>query len=261
MTVNLKKLLIGILAAGGCAIASPVGTLGIGSAGVVNATLTSITFTTDPGANGVCPGAPCNGEVNTGTTLTFTGGPLTPGDGILINGGFAFGAPPPPGAQIFNPFLQFANHPNLMFFITQVDAGSANTDCAAASAINGGSCSILEGGSISPVILTRNGSNTNVAISLRGTATDGSGLSSNWTGGFSATIPDQTPLSIEQYFCGIDAVCSPGEISGSQTLVVRSTSGSFFASTVPEPNTPALLGGGLLLISLALRPMKKHQVS
>jgi len=192
--------------------------------------------------------------------LTFNGGPLATGEGILINGGLAFGAPPPPGATIFNPFLQFASHPNLIFTILGVDSGSSNTDCAAASLTNGGSCSILEGGAPSPVILTRNGTNTNVAISLFGIATDGSGTS-RWTGGFSATIPDTTPLAIEQYFCGADAICSPAEIAGSPNLVVRSTSGSFFATVVPEPNTPVMLGGGLLLLSLALRRVKKHQVS
>lgn len=259
--MKLTKLLIAVLTVAGCAIASPVGTLGIGSAGVVNATLTSIFFTTDVNANGTCPGAPCNGEVNTGTTLTFSGGPLTPGDGILINGGFAFGAPPPAGAVIFNPFLQFANHPNLTFTILGVDAGSANSDCAAASASNGGTCSILEAGTSSPVILTRNGTNTNVAISLFGTASDGVGPASRWTGGFSATIPDTTPLDIAQYFCGADGVCTAAEVAASPTLIVRSTSGSFFATTVPEPNTPALLGAGLVLLSLSLRKMKKQRVS
>jgi len=254
--VSVNRLLVAVLSVAGCAIATPVGTLGIGSAGVVNATLTSITFTPDISANGACPGAPCNGSVNTGTTLQFFGGPLTPGDGILINGGFAFGTPPPPGATIFNPFLQFANHPNLMFFISGVDAGSANTNCAGLA--NGQSCSIQTGPVVSPVILTRNGTNTNVAISLFGIATDGVGLSSNWGGGFSATLPNTTPLEIVQFFCGADANCSAGEIANSPNLEVRSTSGSFFATAIPEPNTPAMLGGGLILLSLGLRRFKKH---
>jgi len=261
MTVKIQKLLaVGILV-GGCAVASPIGTLGIGSTGVVNATLTSILFTPDAGFLGTCPSATCNGDVNSGTTLTFNGGPLTINEGILINNGLAFGTPPPAGATIFNPFLQFAIHNNLTFTLLGIDAGSPNSDCAAASAVNGGTCSILEAGTPSPVILTRNGSNTNVAISLFGTASDGSGLSSRWTGGFSATIPDTTPLAIAQFFCGADAVCTPAEVAASPTLVVRSTSGSFFATAVPEPNTPVMLGGGLLLLSLALRRLKKQPVA
>jgi len=259
MTVNLRKLLAVGFLAGACAIASPIGTLGIGSTGVVNATLTSILFTPDAGFLGACPGATCNGDVNSGTTLTFSGGPLTLNEGILINNGQPFGTPPPANATIYNPFLQFAIHSNLTFTLLGVDPGSANTNCA--GLLNGQSCSILEAGSPSPVILTRNGTNTNVAISLFGIASDGVGLSSNWTGGFSATIPDTTPLQIAQFFCGTDAVCTAAEVAASPTLVVRSTSGSFFATTVPEPNTPVMLGGGLLLLSLALRRFKKQQLT
>lgn len=248
------KLLISILTLGGVALASPIGTLGIGSSGIVDATLTSILFTPDPTAVGVCPGAPCNGDVNTGTTLVFNLGPLTPGEGILINGGQPFGAPPPPGAGVINPFLQFAMHPNLIFNIAGVDSGSTNTNCNGLS--NGQSCSILVNGTPSPVLLTRNGTNTNVSISLFGTATDGVGLSSNWTGGFSATIPNMTPLQIEQFYCGADAICTPAEVAASPNLDVRSTSGSFFATAVPEPSTTVLMGAGLILLSLTLRRVK-----
>ena len=252
------KLLLGVLTLGGYALASPIGTLGIGSSGVVNATLTSILFTTDPAAIGACPGAPCNGDVNTGTTLTFTGGPLLTGEGILINNGQAFGAPPPAGAGTFNPFLQFALHPGLLFFITGVDPGSSNSNCAALP--NGQSCSINVAGNPSPVLLTRNGTNTNVSISLFGVATDGTG-SSNWTGGFSATIPNQTPFQIEQFFCGTDAICTAAEAAASPTLIVRSTSGSFFATTVPEPNTTILLGAGLILLAVTMRRVRTMRSS
>jgi len=227
--------------------------LGIGSSGVVNATLTSILFTSDPIALGLCPGAPCNGDVNTGTTLVFAGGPLTTGEGILINGGQPFGTPPPASAGIFNPFLQFAFHPGLLFFITGVDAGSANLNCAGLA--NGDSCSINVAGTPSPVLLTRNGSNTNVSISLFGVATDGIGGLSDWTGGFSATIPGKTPLQLEQFFCGADAICTAAEAAASPTLIVRSTSGSF-VTVVPEPNTTIMLGAGLILLSLTLRRFK-----
>lgn len=252
--MRLTRLLLVFLVLGACAFAAPIGFLGIGSSGTVNATLTSIAFTPDITANGVCPLAPCNGTVNTATTLSFFGGPLTPGDGILINGGFPFGTPPPADAVLFNPFLQFANHSNLIFFFLGVDPGNSNADCSLAVA-TGDSCSILEGTSTSPVVLTRNGTNTLVSISIFGTATDGVS-SSTWSGGFSATIPNITPLEIAQFYCGPEAFCDASEITNSKTLEVRSTSGSFFASSVPEPNTSVLLGAGLILLSLTLRRVK-----
>lgn len=257
--MSVKKLLLTIVSFGGCALASPIGYLGIGSSGVVDATLTSILFTPDVSAT--CPasfnGGVCNGEVNSGTTLTFAGGPLSVTEGILINGGFPVGTPPPANAQFFNPFLQFAAHPNLTYTLQGVSPGSSNTNCAGLA--SGQSCSILENGTPSPVVLTANGAGGAIVnISLFGTASDGVGLSSNWTGLFSATIPNMTPLQIEQYFCGADAVCSASEIANSPTLEVRSTSGSFFATAVPEPSTTVMLGAGLVLLSLTLRRVKAH---
>jgi hypothetical protein len=254
--VSAKRLLIAVLSLGGYAFASPIGTLGIGSSGVVTATLTSILFTADVGFVGVCPGATCNGDVNSGTNLVFSGGPLTTNEGILINNGQAFGTPPPAGAGFFNPFLQFANHPGLTFTLLGVFGGSANTNCAGLT--TGQSCSILENGTPSPVVLTASGNGSNVSISMFGTATDGNGVS-NWSGQFAATVPDMTPFQILQFFCGADAACSAAEIANSPSLTVRSTSGSFFATAapaVPEPSTTVLMGAGLILLSLTLRRVK-----
>ena len=188
-----------------------------------------------------------------GTTLTFDGGPLVTQEGILINGGFAFGAPPPADAQQFNPFLQFALHPNLLFLVTGVSAGSATTDCASADA-SGESCSISVDGTVSPVVLTVVGNSTLVSISVFGQATDGVGLS-NWSGAFSATIPSITPREIELLFCP-SGTCTAADAARGTVLPVSSVSGSFdAASAVPEPGTLALVlcGAGFVMIGLLRR--------
>lgn len=214
--------------------ATPIGILGIGSSGVVDETLTSILFTADPSAIGLCPGAACNGDVNAGTNLTFAGGPLNLLEGILINNGQPFGLPPPPGAGLFNPFFRFALHPNLLFTLTGIDPGSSNSDCVAASAGVGGSCSIDVAGSPSPIVLTKVGTSTLISIGLLGEATDGV-RTSNWTGAFSATIPSITPEGILLHFCP-SGTCTAADLAAGRTLKVLSTSGSFQAiSDISEP--------------------------
>jgi hypothetical protein len=246
---------VAALFVGGCAFASPIGILGIGSSGVVDATLTSILFTMDPAAIGPCPGAPCNGDVNTGTTLTFAGGPLGTREGILINNGQPFGTPPPPGAGVFNPFFQFAAHPNLTFTLTGVDPGSSNTNCVAASTGAGGSCSIDVAGTPSPVVLTKVGTSTLVSIGLFGTADDGTGTS-NWSGAFSATIPSITPQGVLLKFCP-SGTCTAADVAAARVLIVRSVSGSFnaTATSIPEPGTVSMLlaGAGFVVIGLVRR--------
>jgi hypothetical protein len=246
----------------GIASASPIGFLGIGSSGFVQATLTSLNWTPDASAIGVCPGAPCNGNVNSATTLSFVGAAIPPGtpntllttEGVLINNGFPFGAPPPPTAGLFNPFLQFALHPTLSYTLTGVDAGSPNTDCAAVTT-TGQSCSILVAGTPSPVLLTKKGTSTDVGINMFGFATDEAG-SSNWTGGFSATIPNITPEQILLALCP-SGTCTAADVEAARVLTVRSVSGSFFASAVivPEPGTIALFlaGFGFLAVGMFRR--------
>jgi hypothetical protein len=255
-------LLLLVLAA--CASATPIGILGVGSAGVVDATLTSLYWTPDLSANvtGAPPGFVANGEVNSGTTLTCVGCPLNLTEGIEINNNTPLVA----GSPLTNTFFLFAQHPNLVYSLTGVGPGSSNTDCAAASASVGGSCSINVGGTTSPVVLTFLGTNgTLVSVGLQGRASDagtaGLPAGSTWAGAFSATIPNgavpgfatTTPLTILQFFCGTDAVCSASEIANSPTLEVRSVSGSFnaTATTVPEPSTITTIGIGVALVALS----------
>lgn len=223
------------------ASAGVIGTLFTGSSGLVTVTTTSITWNTDPGS--ISPGT-WNGEVANGTNLTFLGctgglgsaGCLFNGEGVKINNlnPFVNGVTPLP----VDFFLGFAANPALDFKLTAVSPGSANTNCF--GLLVGQSCSVIAG---SPIILTLLTSNrTGVQLSFVGTATDGSGQTSNWTGGWSATLPTQTPADIAAYFAA-----NPG---GS---ISASNSGSFFASTVPEPVSMALIGGGLLALAVIRR--------
>jgi hypothetical protein len=257
--MKLRLAAIAAVITSGCAFASPVGTLGIGSTGVVDATLTSLFWTVDPAAIGTCPVATCNGDVNTGTTLTFLGGPLATQEGILINGGVPFGTPPPAGATIFNPFLQFADHPNLLYTLTAVAPGSSNQDCT--SLTNLQVCSLDVAGTPSPVVLQLSNGGTLVSIGFLGTVTDGNGTST-WSGNFSATIPNMTPADILNFFCGADNVCSAADVAAGKSLVVPSVSGSFQAtatpSTVPEPGTISMLLGGAGLMGIGLLRRKRR---
>ena len=258
--MKFKLSALSCMLATASAFASPVGILGVGSSGVVAATLTSILFTPDPSAIGPCPGAPCNGDVNTGSTLTFVGGPLATQEGILINSGQPFGSPPPPGAGEFNPFFQFAAHPNLLFTLTGVDPGSSNTNCVVASI--GGSCSIDVAGIPSPIVLTKVGTATLVSMGFFGTATDGSGTSL-WSGAFSATIPSITPKEILLSFCP-SGTCTAADVAAGRTLEARSTSGSFDVTSgvtgVPEPGTFSMLltGAGFVVIGLVRRKRSRR---
>jgi hypothetical protein len=138
-------------------------------------------------------------------------------------------------------FLSFAANAALDFKLTAVSPGSNNTNCFTLQI--GDSCSVFVG---SPIILTLlSGNRTAVAVSFLGTATDGSGLTSNWTGGFSATDPTQTPADIETFF-----------INNPSGSLSASNSGSFFVTTVPEPGTSALIGGALLGLAALLRRRK-----
>jgi hypothetical protein len=261
MKLGLTASLILIVAA--MAYASPINTLGIGSSGFVQATLTSINWTPDSAALPV-PGPPWNGDVNSATDLIFAGGPLLSQEGVLINNGQPFGSPPPPTATVFNPFLQFEVHTNLLYFLTAVGAGSSNNDCSTVTA-TGQSCSLMVGGSTSPVILTKNGTSTVVSINMSGFATDGTPGNSPWTGGFSATIPSITPLQIEEFFCGVDHVCSAADVAAAKVLDVKSVSGSFFASSpsgppppVPEPGTMWMILGGAVFTAVGAIRRKRN---
>lgn len=250
-------LLLLVLAA--VASASPVGLLGSGSSGTLDATLVSLTWNPDPAALPI-PGPPWNEDVNTGTNLSFNGcsgvlgspGCLFTQEGILVNNGAPLCGGTNTtncsgGAEAFpvSTFLQFESHPNLIFELTGV-AGGSSTNCLVNATV---SCSIAG----SPVVLTPLGaSGTSASIGFFGIASDAGipgltqlGHNSTWTGGFSVTIPNMTPAQITNFFCP-GGVCNPNA-----DLRLTSVSGSFAATAIPEPSTISMIAIGVALVTLS----------
>jgi len=257
-----RKLYIGIATVGSLlfvpnASATVINTLLTGSTGTVTASLTSLIFNNDPAAQplGTCTttlGRGCNSDVASGTSLSFIGGPLATGEGIYVNNNDLISSPP--SAADANTFLTFALHPNLVFSVVfPPGPGSANTNCATANS-NGLSCSVFAG---SPVILTYANGNTFIAFSVHGQVSDtgvaGLATGSSYTGGFSqfftALLPNGTaltPQNIQLYFCP-SGTCTAADFASGRSIT-SSQSGTFTAASVPEPQTTALVLGGLLVL-------------
>jgi len=238
------------------ALASPIGTLNTGSSGTVTVSLSSLFFNSDSAAMG---GG--DSDVAAGTNLKFAGcasgtlgsaGCLALQEGITVNNNDLTLTAPSTANE--NSFLTFAANPNLVFSINYPPGpGSTNTNCATANA-NGLSCSVFAG---SPILLTYNNGATTASIGITGKASDtgvaGLAAGSNYMGGFSqfftTTLPNgnaPTPANIQLYFCPT-GVCQPADFTAGRSLT-SSQSGTFFASTVPEPSTIVLGSVGALLL-------------
>jgi len=249
-----------LLALTATASASPVGILGLGSDGGVNATLVSLLFLADP--TSTPPGPPWAAAINNTTTLTFAGGPLNVGEGVAINNNTPLiaGAPLP-----IDFFFRFAAHPLLDFQLTTVVPSGAQTNCQLAVS-NGQTCSLLINGVPSAVILQANGSGGTIAsITLAGLASDGVGPTSNWVGSFSPTIPNMTPLQIATLLCpnylAQGNACTSADVALGRVLNVPSNSGSFVVTMgsgpgVPEPGTVSMIIIGVALV--AVSQVRKH---
>jgi hypothetical protein len=245
------------LALAATASASPVGVLGLGSDGGVNASLTSLQFLPDPTSTPPVP--PWDAGVNNTTTLSFAGGPLNVGEGVVINNNTPFIAGVTPLPVDF--FFRFAAHPLLDFELTTVIPSGAQTNCALAVS-NGQTCSLLINGLESPVVLQANGTGgTIVSITFQGLASDTGSIgpgASNWVGSFSPTIPNMTPLGIATFLCpnyiAQGDSCTSADVGLGRVLAVPSNSGSFTATMapqVPEPGTVSMIVIGVALVTLS----------
>jgi len=250
--------------------------LATGSGGSITVSLSAITWSTDPASTP--PGPPWNGDVagSLGTTsptfLTFAGcgtgvlgaagcldaGINGPNEGIEINGN----VPLTPSTVLpENNFLTFAGngttHVAIDYTLTQVLAGSTNSNCAGLGQFQ--SCSINILGQTSPIVLTLEGTGTTATLNLLGTVSDGVGIAANWSGKFSATFPTTTPEQILLALCP-SGTCTAADVTANRTEST-SNSGTFNSTTVPEPSyTVVLIGGGLIGLAMAIR-RKKHTLA
>jgi len=225
--------------------ATVVGNLYTGGSGTVTVTADGITFNENDTTGG-------STEVGAGTTLTFAGGSLTEGQPIDIGGGLTI----TPASLPLTDFMTFPDDPNLSVTLDYFGPGSTNNNCAGLT--TGESCSPMIGSLVSPIILTYTGSGTegsgngsegvSALLNLTGTITDGSGIVSDFTGHFSASIANETP---EQLVALFD---TPGA-SFSTTYA-----GDFVASemsAIPEPRDLSWVAlSGLLLGLIFVRRRK-----
>ena len=227
------------------ASATVINNLNIGTGGSVTVTLSSATFNPDPSSTP--PGPPWNAEVATGTNLSFLGGPLLVTEGIDISSPLTASSIP------VTDFLTFAAHVNLVFSLTSIGPGSSNTNCATAVNV-GDSCSVFPG---SPIILTRTSTGTSASFTVSGKASDtgnaGLASGSSYNGSFSQPLVQPlpngaapTPQNIQLYFCP-SGTCTAADFSSGKSISTP-FSGNFFATVVPEPQTTALVLGGLLVL-------------
>jgi hypothetical protein len=226
-----------------------------------------------PTANDPHSTAPGTGTFNVSCLSTCTGGDitnlsyqatpvgpqltLTPGQLGLVKDIDVTQAPllsfspsnPNPGATGLDMFITISGTPIDLRLIT-LGPSAGTTNCAGVTTV-GATCSptiTIPAGQpgagatfVSPFILTYNGivngaPRTGVQLAVGGTATDGSNNVSNWTGAFTTQV-NFTPEQIQSMI-------------NSDKSISSSYSGTFTANfnPVPEPQTTALVLGGLLVL-------------
>jgi len=256
----------------GTASAAVTGTLATGSSGGVSATITSITFSSDPaalgGTNFACPaGGICDADVSTATSgsLKFAGcasgilgsspGCLSAAEGIDVN------SPITASSIGESNFLTFSNNSNLVYSLLGI-ATYTNASCTGLSV--GESCVVYPGAALQ--LTLEAGNTTQVTLSVNGKASDsgvaGLASGSNYNGGFTELLTGPlpngmapTPANIQFFFCGTNSVTSIAQCNPNVTLTETSNSGNFTASAVPEPSSVEMtvMGIGLILAGALAR--------
>ena len=235
MRLNHSGLLAAALMCASALSATPIGTMSLSSdsSGGVNIQGTRIDFFLPIN---LPPGAAANGLFATGnpTNIAYSGGVITSAaepNGFIND----LDSNPPTGAA---NFITFTGAPGFLTFdLTAVGPGGpaqgAILGCAGAGV--GVRCSpSIGGGLFSPFVLTYNGVNTDVALSIFMNGRDSTGTAP-WKGGFTTQI-SILPGAAEALLLGGGIVTNTW---------------SFTATSVPEPGTLSVLGSGLMLIGLA----------
>lgn len=159
-----------------------------------------------------------------GTTVTFAGGSIAPGDHGTVNDlGIGTGN---------IGFLAFELG-GVTFDLASVGPGVANTACPNDFVASDPACSVYAG---SPFVLTTGSTGTSVTFAVRGLANDALTHNSPWSGAFTTQISNTTPFAIQQAILA----------DGGSFLATYSFDGNVGA---PEPVSLALIGGGLVALA------------
>lgn len=215
------------------ASAAAIGTFNESSCagGGVEVTLTTITWL--PSTLGGTAGCIVTGL---GTSVTYTGGSLGAGVvGNILN--LPDGGPPVDNFMSF----PYPGPTTVDFVLTSFGTPSPTNGTNCATLGLGQSCIVLAG---SPFLLTNSGGgNTSILLLAYGTITDSSGIAVDWSGSYT------TQLTISPGVVQADILGTPGFVESAQ-------SGQFTGTTVPEPFTLPLIGGGLMALGMIAKKRK-----